>query len=75
MEMMALNLKLKEVIVGCVVAKGISNLGISCFRILQKRLILQCSSVLTGFRTHTDRVVIGWSMRIEYSYMVQNSEF
>jgi len=28
MEMVALNLKLKEVIVGCVVAKGNTNLGI-----------------------------------------------
>jgi hypothetical protein len=53
MEMVALNLKLKEVIVGCVVAKGISNLDISCFRILQKRVILQCYLLLTGFKTHT----------------------
>jgi len=56
MEMVALNLKLKEVIVGCVVgcavAKGNSNLGISCFRILQKRVILQCYSFLTAFK-HT----------------------
>jgi len=55
--MVALNLKLKEVIVGCVVAKGISNLGISRFRILQ-RVILRCYSLLTGFKTHTDRYVI-----------------
>jgi len=56
--MVALNLKLKEVIVGFVVAKCISNLGISCFSILQKRVILQFFSLLTGFRTHTDGYVI-----------------
>lgn len=68
MEMVALNLKLKEVIVGCVVAKGISNLGISCFTILQQRVILQCYLLLTGFRTHTDRYVTRELVRNKYNW-------